>query len=162
VSFASAIYDGPVHHLRVRPRRHALSHRIFQLLVDLDEAPALDRACRLFGWNRPALLRLNERDHGDGSAGSAGGSGARAARRRGHASRRPGPAAVHAEVLGHVFNPLSIYFRHAADGRLVAVLYEVNNTFGERHSYLLPVAAGEEVGHSCGKRLHVSPSWTWA
>ena len=42
-------------------------------------------------------------------------------------------------MFGHVFNPISIYWCHHADGRLAAMLYEVNNTFGQRHSYLIPV-----------------------
>jgi DUF1365 family protein len=61
-------------------------------------------------------------------------------------------------VLGSVFNPLSVYFCEAPDGRLQAILYEVNNTFGQRHSYLLK--AGEDqadVRHGCEKRFYVSP-----
>ena len=42
-------------------------------------------------------------------------------------------------VLGCAFNPLSLYFCHRADGVLTAILYEVNNTFGQRHSYLIPL-----------------------
>ena len=41
-------------------------------------------------------------------------------------------------VLGYAFNPLSIYFCHRRNGSLTAVLYEVSNTFGQRHSYLIP------------------------
>ena len=46
-------------------------------------------------------------------------------------------------ILGYAFNPLSVYFCHGADGGLQAIIYEVNNTFGERHSYLIAVDAGE-------------------
>jgi DUF1365 family protein len=157
VSLASAIYEGPVHHLRVRPRRHALRHHIFQLLVDLDEGPALGRACRLFGWNRPALLSLLERDHGDGSATPLKDQLRARLRDAGLAADGPIRLLCMPRVLGHVFNPLSIYFCHAADGSLAAVLYEVNNTFGERHAYLLPASPRPQVEHSCFKRLHVSP-----
>ena len=62
-------------------------------------------------------------------------------------------------VLGYVFNPISVYFCHRADGTLGAILYEVSNTFGERHSYLIPVEedADGQVRQNCGKALHVSP-----
>jgi uncharacterized protein len=64
-------------------------------------------------------------------------------------------------VLGYVFNPLSLYFCYDDQNRLGAMLYEVNNTFGERHCYLLAVPAdtapGMPVVHHCAKQFHVSP-----
>ena len=62
-------------------------------------------------------------------------------------------------MLGHVFNPLTVYFCHRADGALAAMLYEVNNTFGERHSYLVPVEAPHAgtVSQTCDKAFYVSP-----
>ena len=61
--------------------------------------------------------------------------------------------------MGYVFNPLSTYFCHRADGSLGAILYEVNNTFGERHGYAIPVAPGcnSPIEQGCAKALHVSP-----
>jgi DUF1365 family protein len=58
-----------------------------------------------------------------------------------------------------VFNPLTVYFCHAAGGALQAVLYEVNNTFGQRHSYLIPVETGAEqpLRQTCEKQFYVSP-----
>jgi len=64
-------------------------------------------------------------------------------------------------VFGTVFNPLSVFFCHRTDGRLHAMLYEVNNTFGDRHSYLLPVSEADArqpvLRQICVKQLHVSP-----
>ncbi|HTQ72521.1 MAG TPA: DUF1365 family protein, partial [Acidocella sp.] len=61
-------------------------------------------------------------------------------------------------VLGYAFNPLSLYLCHDAQGHLRAVLYEVNNTFGQRHSYLLPVTENSPVARQeCGKAFYVSP-----
>ncbi len=53
-------------------------------------------------------------------------------------------------ILGYVFNPLSVYFCHHRDGSLRAILYEVSNTFGEQHGYLIPVQFGGRRGR-CGK-----------
>jgi DUF1365 family protein len=59
-------------------------------------------------------------------------------------------------ILGAAFNPLSVYFCDAPNGRLQAILYEVNNTFGQRHSYLLPTDGGP-VDQVCDKVFYVSP-----
>ena len=61
-----------------------------------------------------------------------------------------------------MFNPLVVTNCHRARGSLQAILYEVNNTFGDRHSYLFPVGdfagdGGTSLRHSCAKALHVSP-----
>ena len=61
-------------------------------------------------------------------------------------------------VLGQAFNPLSLYFCHRKAGGLAAILYEVNNTFGERHAYLIPVKGGAgEIRQACDKAFYVSP-----
>jgi DUF1365 family protein len=63
-------------------------------------------------------------------------------------------------VLGYVFNPVSFWFCHDRDGRLIAILAEVNNTFGGTYSYLLhqggeALTDGEEM--HADKLFHVSP-----
>ncbi len=62
-------------------------------------------------------------------------------------------------VLGHVFNPISVFFCHRRDGTLAAMLYEVSNTFGQRHSYLIPVEdqTGRTIRQHCAKAFYVSP-----
>lgn len=157
---ASALYVGNVSHRRLRPRRHDLQYRCYWLLLDLDELPALPARLKLFSHNRWNLFSLRDRDYGD---------------------RSGQPLRVYVEcqlaaaglaitggairlltmprVLGFAFNPISIYFCHAADGALGAILYEVRNTFGQRHSYLIPVedpAAGV-IEQNCRKAFYVSP-----
>jgi hypothetical protein len=156
----SALYSGQVTHQRLRPRRHRLSYGVFQLLLDLDELPGLAQRLRCFSLNRFNLFALRESDYGDGCA-----NGLRAyvdAQLR--AAGLPTGGRVRLltmpRVLGHAFNPLSVYFCHHPDGALMALLYEVSNTFGERHSYLIPTApgpAGATVDQRCDKRLFVSP-----
>jgi len=155
----SALYAGTVGHRRLRPARHRLAYRVFAMLLDLDELAHLDRTLRLFSVGRFNLFSFHERDHGDGKSDL-----------RAHVERqlaragvadRGGPVRLlcYPRVLGYVFNPLSTYFCHGADGRLTAILYEVNNTFGDRHGYVIPVArdAGAPIVQSCAKALHVSP-----
>lgn len=63
-------------------------------------------------------------------------------------------------ILGFTFNPISVYYCYRGDGALAALLYEVHNTFGQRHSYLIPVedgAADEPLEQRCLKSFYVSP-----
>ena len=59
--------------------------------------------------------------------------------------------------LGHCFNPLSVYFCDHADGRPAAIVYQVHNTFGERHSYVLPAQGEGRQLQTCDKAFYVSP-----
>jgi DUF1365 family protein len=157
---SSAIYRGTVVHDRRRPKRHRLRYAVFYLLLDLDELAALDRRYRLFGFNRRAPLAFYDRDHGP-----ADGTALRPwvdARLR-DAGLEPDGGAVKLlclpRMLGYVFNPLSIYFCYRDDGGLQAILYEVCNTHGERHTYVIPAPQRDRpvVRQSCAKTLYVSP-----
>ncbi len=157
---ASGLYEGLVTHQRLRPRRHRLRYRIFQMLLDLDELPALSAASRLFGHNRAAPLSFHDRDHGPGD-GRPLRPWVEAHLARAGIDLRGGAIRLLCmpRVLGQVFNPLSLYFCHGPDETLLAMLYEVNNTFGERHAYLIPVddEGGPTVRQACDKRFYVSP-----
>jgi len=160
MSDASALYVGRVMHQRLRPKRHRLAYRVFTLLLDLDELPSLARRLRLFSLNRFNLFSLHERDHGAGDGGL-----------RAHVEHQLRAAGLPTggtirlltmpRILGYAFNPISVYFCADTSGVLRALLYEVNSTFGERHSYLIEVEAAERgapiLNQRCSKRLHVSP-----
>lgn len=155
----SAIYTGHVHHRRVRPKAHKLRYQVFSLLIDLDEVPVLSQRLRLLRFDRSGVFSFRESDHGAGKGGDlrrwvddrlaeAGMSiaGGRVA------------LLTYPRMFGYVFNPLSVFFCYASSGALAAILYEVANTYGERHTYVIPVA-GEAamVRQSADKVFHVSP-----
>ncbi|KQP18351.1 DUF1365 domain-containing protein [Pseudorhodoferax sp. Leaf267] len=156
----SALYTGTVMHQRLRPLRHRLRYRVFSLLVDLDELPALAKRLRLLSVDRFNLFSIHLRDHGAGEA-----AGPRAhVERQLRAAGLPTGGAIRLlampRILGYAFNPLSVYFCHAPGGALQAILYEVNNTFGERHSYFIEVASDQDqnwIAQRCDKKMHVSP-----
>lgn len=155
----SCLYFGTVIHQRTRPRRHRLAYRVFSLLVDLDELPRLAAGLRLFSYNRFNLFSFFDRDHADGSGNSPRAWVERALADAGIAF---GGGAIrllcYPRILGYVFNPLSVYFCHDAAGALVALVYEVSNTFGERHTYVIPVdATARAIRQDCDKRFYVSP-----
>ncbi|CAO3362167.1 DUF1365 domain-containing protein [Azospirillum palustre] len=168
--FASGLYVGSVMHHRVKPVRHRLSYRVFSLLADLDELPRLDRELRLFAHNRFGLLGFRDRDFGPlgGESPLPGGEreikglkqwaeGQLAA--AGIEGGGPVRLLCFPRVLGFVFNPLCVWFCHRRDGTLAAIIHEVSNTFGQRHAYLIPAAAGPDglVRQSCDKGFYVSP-----
>ena len=161
MSRASGLYDGAVTHQRLTPRRHRLRYRLFQLLLDLDELPDLDRRLKLFGHNRFALFSLYDRDHLAGEARPLR-SQIEAMLDEAGIDSGGGPIRLLCmpRLLGYVFNPISIFYCHRPSGDLAAVVLEVNNTFGERHTYVVeaaPDAGARVVRRGCAKAFFVSP-----
>jgi DUF1365 family protein len=142
-----ALVVGRVTHQRRGPVRHAFRHRVYQWLVDLDSVP--EHLAMFAGFDSADHLgdpRLTIRDNivnylalNDISLGDDGRVVMLAS----------------ARVLGHVFNPLSVFWCYDGCGQLAAVVAEVHNTYGERHAYLLhPDDTGFAVTR---KAFHVSP-----
>lgn len=158
----SAIYAGEVFHQRFRPRAHRLRYRVFQCLFDLDEIDAMASRLRLFSRNRFNLFSFHDKDFADRS-GKPLRLQIEALMARAGQEPDGGPIRLLTmpRMLGHVFNPISVWFCHRRDGRLATIIYEVTNTFKERHSYVIPVAEGQAraptIRQACDKRLYVSP-----
>ena len=157
---ASALYPGRVSHRRWRPRDHRLAYRIWSMLLDLDELENLDRRLRLFSVDRFNLFSFFRRDRGDRTGRDLRGQVEQAMRVAGvEPDGGPIRLLTMPRLLGYAFNPLSIFFCHRRNGEVAAILWEVDNTFGERHGYLLPVAQVEdgEIFQTCDKSFYVSP-----
>ncbi len=153
---SSAIYDGWVMHRRLAPRYHAFRYRVFALLLDLDELESHSRRLWLFAWNSVGIMSFHDRDHGDGSdlrrwldtKLAAAGIVADGAKR----------VLCYPRLFGYVFNPLSVWFCHRRDGGLAAIVYEVHNTHGERHAYVLRTDSETAlIRQRCVKDFYVSP-----
>jgi hypothetical protein len=143
-SAAAALYVGDVMHARLKPMGHRFNYRMMSLLIDLDRLAEADRITPLFGVNRRALYSFFEKDHGDRDGSPLRGYVERCARTQG-VDLAGGRVLLltYPRLFGYTFNPLSVYFGYAADGRLALVIYEVRNTFGDIHCYVLPVKPGE-------------------
>ena len=157
---SSSIVHARVTHTRTGSVRHRFHYRVFSLLLDLDDLPRLTATRRLFSHNRFNVLSFNDRDHGPRD-----GTESRTWLTEVLAANDVAPQRLRAQilcfprVLGHVFNPLSIWFCWDAD-ELAAIVYEVHNTFGGRHAYVVPVADGDRPGdcrQACDKTFYVSP-----
>ncbi|MFM9878981.1 MAG: DUF1365 domain-containing protein [Burkholderiaceae bacterium] len=155
---------GQVRHTRLRPARHAFAYRTFFLMLPmraLERLPSPNLA-----RNRHSTLSFFDADHGDGRSAAKGGALAwldELLQSQGIADAC-GEVWLHCypRVLGYAFKPVSFWYcyKSAMDGKpaedLRAIVVEVNNTFGERHCYVLDAPRfGEEL--SASKVLHVSP-----
>jgi DUF1365 family protein len=156
----SALYVGQVLHERMRPKRHRLAYRVFSLLLDLDELETLDRRLWLFSLNAFNLFSLRPRDYGFAQSGNLRNEVESVLRDAGiDLGSGPIRLLTMPRVLGYAFNPLSIFFCHARNGALGAILYQVNNTFGQRHTYLVEAHDAEHrpLMHEGRKLFYVSP-----
>jgi hypothetical protein len=130
------------------------------MLLDLNEIDSLSRRLKLFSRNRFNLTGFYDADHGDGSHVSLLEQTETLLRQAGcKADQLTIRLLCMPRILGYGFNPLSIYFCTRPDGLLEAIIYEVHNTFGERHSYVMPVRAGDTgiIEQHCSKEFYVSP-----
>jgi hypothetical protein len=153
----AALVLGQVRHLRLRPVRHGFAYPTFNVLLPMRAWAA--------GHTRPALPRnrwgwvaFHDADHGDGGPDALTWLQHLLAGHGVHDADGEIWLQTYPRVLGFVFKPVSFWYCHRADGRLRAVVAEVNNTFGERHCYLLD---GADVGWGrtllTDKAFHVSP-----
>ncbi|MEO1243179.1 MAG: DUF1365 domain-containing protein [Pseudomonadota bacterium] len=158
VDTGAMVYEGAVTHRRFKPVSHHLRYRVFSFLLDLD---ALDRAAENLRWfsrNRFNLFSFHDRDHGDGKSDDLAGYIRAALTGAGVDGGGRILALCYPRMLGYAFNPLTVYYCHDGDNQLAAIIYEVSNTFGGRHSYLIPAdGASDRIEQSADKRFHVSP-----
>jgi DUF1365 family protein len=145
----AALYPCQITHIRGGPARRAFRYCSYLWLVDLDDLPRLPLPLRPFA-------SFQARDHLGGPAGSLRANvDAYLAR---HGIDLVGGNVLmlgHARVLGHVFNPLTVFWCHRPDGSLAAVIAEVHNTYRQRHAYLL---RPDDHGRAeAAKDFYVSP-----
>lgn len=125
------LYQCELRHQRLTPFRYSFRHRTYLWLVDLDEPPVLP-------WWLRWLAGLRAEDH-VGPAGGTLRAGVEQYLTTQGVDLRGGRIRMlaHARVLGHVFNPLTLYWCGYPDGSPACVVAEVHNTYGGRHRYLL-------------------------
>ncbi|WP_313313488.1 DUF1365 domain-containing protein [Pulveribacter sp.] len=151
---------GHVWHTRLRPRLHRFAVPTFFVLLPMRTLARRPEAAGVLALNRPGVLSFHDADHGWGMHP-----------RRGNALawlegllQAQGIDDADGEiwlqcyprVLGYSFKPVSFWYCHRTDGSLRVIVAEVNNTFGERHAYVLdqPCYGQPLQAH---KVFHVSP-----
>lgn len=155
----SCLYSGSIMHRRLHPRMHRFRYRAWWLMLDIDELPDLCRRTHLLSHNRFNVLSLHDRDYGSGGSDLSQDVRDRLARAGMQAADTRVFLLTTPRILGFGFNPLSVYFCMREDDELAAVIYEVHNTYAERHSYVLPAHTSDNgiLRHSADKTFYVSP-----
>ena len=156
MSESGALYFGAVVHRRLKPVAHRLRYRVFSMLLDLDSAK--EARLRLFSVGRFNLFSLDPRDFASGAGGDLAAEIRTLMEKAGVDASGPLHLLFYPRILGFAFNPLAIYYCADACGRPSAMLYEVRNTFGEKHSYLIPIGTEDGIiRQEADKAFYVSP-----
>ncbi len=158
----SRIYTGTIEHRRHVPVAHELSYGVYMFGFDLDELPRLNRRYPLFGYNRAGITSIHDRDYLN--------PGTMAIEQKivrllaAHGINDPLASVVmitSARYVNYVFNPVNFYYCFSRTNQLIAVVAEVNNTFGERHPYVLTENSSASTPwfacYQAAKVFHVSP-----
>ena len=155
----SSIYNGTVIHKRFKPKEHFFKYSVFSFLIDLSELNHLNKKIKFFSYNKFNLLSFYEKDHGNRD-----GSSLIAWVKKNLDDNNINSVDVkikllcYPRILGYVFNPLSVFYIYDICGKLICILYEVKNTFGEQHTYIFKVDGDKNLyQHNCSKKFHVSP-----
>ena len=151
----SFIYTGQVIHKRFKPKEHSFKYNVFSLFIDLSEIEEIEKKIPFFSYNKINLISFFDNDHGDRD-----GSSLKYWVKRNLNSLDIDTNEIkikllcYPRILGYVFNPLSIFFVYKGNSSLLAILYEVKNTFGEQHTYVFKVDANNKlIKNHCAKKI---------
>ncbi len=153
---STCLYVGEVVHRRLSPVHHQLRYKVYNLFIDVNEIDAVAKRLKFLSYNRFNLFALSDAEFGAGDGTTIkdhAWSLVQQSQNGGHIKRIF--MFCYPSVLGRIFNPLTTYYCFSADDQLQLMIYEVSNTFGERHSYVVPVDGTSN--QSCEKRFYVSP-----
>ena len=155
----SCIYSGQVIHKRFKPKEHFFKYKVFSLFIDLAEINAISKNIPFFSYNKFNLISFFDKDHGDRDGSNL----------KDWVIKQLEQQSINVEnikikilcyprILGYVFNPLSIFFVYDINNTIIAILYEVKNTFGEQHTYIFKIKNKKGIiENNCKKKFFVSP-----
>jgi len=155
----SSIYNGTVIHKRFKPKIHYFKYKVFSLLLDLSELEHLSKKIKFFSHNKFNLISFYEKDHGNRDGSSLVSWVKKNLEDNNINSEKVRIKLLcYPRILGYVFNPLSVFYIYSENEKLISILYEVKNTFGEQHTYIFKVENDQNLyQHNCSKKFHVSP-----
>tara|TARA_B100000401_G_C52672461_1_gene655614 strand:- start:95 stop:871 length:777 start_codon:yes stop_codon:yes gene_type:complete len=154
----SIIYNGSVIHKRYKPKKHFFKYKVFSLLIDLDEIEKISKKIKLFSYNKFNLISFFDKDHGprDGTSLK---KWVKENLKKINIYNKDIRVKLlcYPRMFGYVFNPLSIFFVYNNNLKLISILYEVKNTFGEQHTYIFKTNNENRIINNCKKKFYVSP-----
>ena len=155
----TCIYKGIVTHRRFKPKRHFFSYKTFSVFFDIDELDELEKKISVFSLNKFNIFSFYNKDHGDRD-GSNLKSWVKNTLKKFNINFKISKIRLlcFPRIFGYVFNPLSIFYCYNENEELIAILYEVKNTFNEQHTYIFPVEKNAKIiTQNCNKKFYVSP-----
>jgi len=154
----SIIYDGKVIHRRFKPKEHYFKYNVFSLLIDLDELETIQNKIKIFSYNKFNIISFFDKDHGPRDDTSLKEWVIKNLKDIGIENERIKIKLLcYPRIFGYVFNPLSVFFIYDQNSKLISILYEVKNTFGEQHTYIFKTNDDNIITNDCIKKFHVSP-----
>ena len=153
----SKIYTGKVIHRRFKPKEHYFKYSVFSLLIDLDELEDIQKEISIFSYNKFNIISFFDKDHGERDSSSLKNWVYSNIKTLGIEEEVKIKLLCYPRIFGYVFNPLSIFFVYDKNSKLIAILYEVKNTFGEQHTYVFKTNDETVIQNSCKKQFYVSP-----
>ena len=154
----SIIYNGKVIHRRFKPKEHYFKYNVFSLLIDIDELEIIENKIKIFSYNKFNIISFFEKDHGPRDGTSLKEWVIKNLNDIGIDNDRIKiKLFCYPRIFGYVFNPLSVFFIYDENTRLISILYEVKNTFGEQHTYIFKTDDEKVIVNDCTKKFHVSP-----
>ena len=154
----STIYNGKVIHKRFKPKKHYFKYKVFSLLIDLDELISIHNKVKIFSYNKFNILSFYDIDHGPRNGNNLKEWVLENLKKINIKNKNINIRLLcYPRIFGYVFNPLSIFFIYDIEEKLIAILYEVKNTFGEQHTYIFKTDDNKNITNDCEKKFHVSP-----
>ena len=155
----SSIYIGSVIHKRFKPKIHSFNYKVFSLLIDLSELNTLNKSLKLFSYNSFNIISFYNKDHGPRDGSSIKNWVIDNLKRNNiETDCIQIKLLCYPRIFGYVFNPLSVFYIYNKNSKLISILYEVKNTFGEQHTYIFKIKGNDIfVKNTCKKKFHVSP-----
>lgn len=158
------LYIGTVFHKRFAPKTHELRYNVFTFYADLDHLASIAENNRLFSLNKFNLVSFHEADYGDPETSNSASLKERllsllSANGIDASKVKSIKILTYPRILGFVFNPLSVFYCYGENDLNIAIIYEVQNTFAERHNYIyaVPEKGTFKETHFAKKSFHVSP-----
>ncbi|MBB6520088.1 DUF1365 domain-containing protein [Pseudoteredinibacter isoporae] len=158
----SKLVYGSVSHQRFRPVPYTLKQAHNCMLLDIDE---LDHCCslsRMFNRNVSAAMAFYDKDYGREESQSVREFINDLLSNKGLPNPNKVMLLCSPRILGYVFNPLSVWLCLDEAEEIYTIVYEVRNTRGEKHHYIVHLPEGEQntdrlPWHTADKKMYVSP-----
>ena len=154
----SCIYVGKVIHKRFKPKEHFFKYKVFSLFLNLDEIDKVQKEISFFSYNKFNLISFHNKDHGNRDGKSLK---EWVVKKLSEVNLKKKICNInllcYPRIFGYVFNPLSIFFVYGKSSSLIAIMYEVKNTFGEQHTYVFKTNDNIKIRNRCEKKFYVSP-----